>query len=51
MADDEKKTYPPAPVTDDKAHVTVTEGQKTILGTGGPQPNNQDGPIQFRESE
>lgn len=47
----DNEAFPPPPVKDDKVHITVTEGQKTILGTGGPQPDNQELPIRFVESD
>lgn len=50
MTNDDE-TFPPPPVRDDKVHITVTEGQKTILGPGGPQPKNPDEPFRFTESE
>lgn len=41
--------WPPPPNTDNEAFERVTEGQKTILGTGGPPP--KEAPPQTARTE
>lgn len=38
------ESFPPPPVKDDKVHITVTEGGKTVLGTGGTPPRERPVP-------
>lgn len=38
MAENSDEAWPPPPKTDDAAFERVTEGQQTILGTGGRIP-------------
>lgn len=48
MTNDDK-AFPPPPEKDEKIHIQVTEGLKTILGTGGPPPVEQDPPSRRSE--
>ncbi|WP_175985436.1 hypothetical protein [Microbacterium tenebrionis] len=41
MANNNDGSWPPKPETDDAAFERVTEGQETILGTGGQPPRER----------
>lgn len=44
-------SWPPKPETDDAAFERVTEGQETILGTGGTPPREKPIPSARPEGE